>query len=223
MARQVPLVGKAALGLRQAELVPDEVHQVGGILAVVDGEGRIEADLPGIVAQQPRADAVEGARPRSARRPAAAPCRPSTSPTIRSTRRAISAAARREKVISRMRRGSAPLDDQVRDAMRQRVGLARAGAGDDQQRPGDRAAAMLDGRALLVVQPVEIGGVERSNQGRRRSCAHEPRFWFVRNAILTEPHTGVWARQTSVSIVKQASSLSSEACRSDRVQRIRHC
>ena len=31
------------------------------------------------------------------------------------------------------------VDDQMRDAVRQRVGLARAGAGDDQQRPGDTA------------------------------------------------------------------------------------
>ena len=34
------------------------------------------------------------------------------------------------------------LDDQMGDAVRQRVGLARPGAGDDQQRPGDAAAAV---------------------------------------------------------------------------------
>ena len=43
--------------------MPDQVHQVGGILAVVDRERRIESDLVGIVAQQPRADAVESAGP----------------------------------------------------------------------------------------------------------------------------------------------------------------
>ena len=35
------------------------------------------------------------------------------------------------------------VDDQMRDAVRERVGLARAGAGDDQQRPGDVAAVAV--------------------------------------------------------------------------------
>ena len=59
---------KPALGLGESLLVPDQVHQVGGILAVVDRELGIEADLVGVVAQQPRADAVEGAGPGQARR-----------------------------------------------------------------------------------------------------------------------------------------------------------
>ncbi len=83
---------------------------------------------------------------------------------MRSTRRAISPQARREKVISRMRRGSAPLTIEVRDAMGQRVGLARSGAGDDQQRP----AGMLDRAPLLGVQLVEIGGrIEHGRIGLR--------------------------------------------------------
>ena len=41
----------------------DEVDEVGGILAIVNGEGAIEADLLGIFAQQPRPDAVKRARP----------------------------------------------------------------------------------------------------------------------------------------------------------------
>ena len=51
-------------------------------------------------------------------------------------RRRISWAARRVKVSIRMRAGSTPFIVQVRDAMRQGIGLAGAGAGDDQQRPG---------------------------------------------------------------------------------------
>ena len=43
--------------------MPDQVHQVGGILAIMNREVGIEPDLVGIVAQQPRADAVEGAGP----------------------------------------------------------------------------------------------------------------------------------------------------------------
>ena len=40
-----------------------EIHQVGGILAIVDREGALEADQLRIFAQQPRADGVESARP----------------------------------------------------------------------------------------------------------------------------------------------------------------
>jgi hypothetical protein len=54
---------KALALARKAELVADDVHQVGRVLAVVDGEGRVDADAPGELAQQPRADAVEGAGP----------------------------------------------------------------------------------------------------------------------------------------------------------------
>ncbi|MCK9908558.1 hypothetical protein MXD81_05430 [Microbacteriaceae bacterium K1510] len=46
------------------------------------------------------------------------------------------------------------------DAMRQSVGLARAGAGDDQQRRRvvEELAAMLDRAALLSVQLGQIAG-----------------------------------------------------------------
>ena len=57
------LGGKALLGLRKAEIVAHQIHQIGGILAVVDGEGRREPDRLGIFAQQPRADGVERAGP----------------------------------------------------------------------------------------------------------------------------------------------------------------
>ena len=55
--------GEAALGLRQAAFVPDEIHQVGRVLAVVDGESGIESDLVGIFAKQPGADAVKCSGP----------------------------------------------------------------------------------------------------------------------------------------------------------------
>ena len=54
---------KPAFGLGESLLVPDQVHQVGGVLAIVDRELGIEADLVGVVAQQTRADAEEGAGP----------------------------------------------------------------------------------------------------------------------------------------------------------------
>ena len=44
------LGGKPAFRLRQAELVAHQVHQVGRVFAIVDREGRVEADLAGIFA-----------------------------------------------------------------------------------------------------------------------------------------------------------------------------
>ena len=43
--------------------MPDQVHEVGGVFAVVNREGRIQTDLLGVLAQQPGADAVVGAGP----------------------------------------------------------------------------------------------------------------------------------------------------------------
>ena len=54
---------EAAFHLGEAEIVPDQVHQVGAVLAVMDGETGIDANLLGIFAQQPSADAMEGAGP----------------------------------------------------------------------------------------------------------------------------------------------------------------
>ena len=75
-------------------------------------------------------------------------------PTSRATRSFISPAALLVKVIARISYG-----DTSRSAMRyaiavrQHAGLAGSGAGDDQQ----RAAAVLDRRALLRIQPVQQG------------------------------------------------------------------
>ena len=55
------------------------------------------------------------------------------------------------------------VDDEVRHPMRQRVGLAGAGAGDDQQRAGlgEGRAAVLHGAPLLRVELGEMGGGHR--------------------------------------------------------------
>ena len=105
--------------------------QVGGVFPIMDGEGAVEPDLLGIFAQKPRADGVEGARPcqsigqepglfgqhvrRNALDPAAhLGCGP----------------ARKRQQHHAARIGA--LHDQMRHAMGERVGLARAGASDDQ-------------------------------------------------------------------------------------------
>ena len=54
---------EALLGLGQPEIVANQIHEVGGILAVVDGEGALEPDGLRVFAQQPRADRVKRAGP----------------------------------------------------------------------------------------------------------------------------------------------------------------
>ena len=66
------------------------------------------------------------------------------------------------------------VDDQMGDAVRQRVGLARAGAGDDEQRQPRRAVllpdAVLDGPPLLRIEGLKVGG----SHGQIQSGAADP-------------------------------------------------
>ncbi len=161
------LGGEAALGLREAERVPHEVHQVGAVFAVVDGEGRVEADLLGVVAQQPRADAVEGAGPGERVGRGAAAAEHVAGDALDAPRHLHGGAAREGHEQDAARIGA--VDDQMRDAVGERVGLARAGAGDDEQRRGGTrialADAMLDGAPLLRIELFEM------SEGHRRSEA----------------------------------------------------
>ena len=162
------------------------MQQLLGIAAVVDREVGVEADLRGVAAQQARADAVEGAAPRQLRRaagsaaaraPRAAPGRPAVPSR---------AAARREKVSSRMRDGSAPASDQhARPAppassscpsrRRRRPAAARA--------PVDPSSAVHGGAALRVVQARE----------RRRSEARcRWRTWATAAAVAGATGDGSW-------------------------------
>ena len=54
------------------------------------------------------------------------------------------------------------MDDQMRDAMRQRVGLAGAGPGHDQQRTGFEALGRADtvGQRLAIGYRPALGAVE---------------------------------------------------------------
>jgi hypothetical protein len=143
---------KPTLGLGEAEVVPNQVHQVGRILAIVDGEVGMEPDLLGIVAQQPRADAVEGARPgqRVGHDVGALTHHLSRDP-LHPPRHLGCGPARECHQQNPARIGA--IDDQVGDAMRQGVGLARSGTRDDEERCPGRAVlcldAMLDGPAAV--------------------------------------------------------------------------
>ena len=118
-----------------------DVHQVGGVAAIEHAERRVEAEP----AARTRGSAgcrsrgrcrttagagARGTRRRAARRAASA------SAITRCARRVISSAARRVKVSSSMRSGATPCEQQVRDAVRERAGLAGAGARDHEQRRG---------------------------------------------------------------------------------------
>ena len=150
------MVGKRLSVFEKPELVAHDGHQVRGILAVVDGEGRIEADALGVLAQQPRADAVEGAGPgqRVGRR--AARCRRGrVAGDALDARASISAAARREKVSSRIRRGSAPLTIEMRHAVASVLVLpepAPAMTSSGPARARARSDAVLDREALLRIE-----------------------------------------------------------------------
>ena len=149
--------------------MPDQVHQVGGILAIVDREIGIEPDLVGIVAQQPRADAVEGAGPgqRVGHDAGALPHDASRDP-LDPSRHLGGGAARKRHQQNPPRIGA--VDDQVRDAVRQGVGLAGPGAGDDEERRARRAVllpdAVLDGPPLLRIEGLKVGGGYRHGSNR---------------------------------------------------------
>ncbi len=154
MARQVPLSGKRFSRLGEAELVADEVHQVGGILAVVDGEVRLEPDLRGVFAQEPRADGVEGAGPAQGFRHRPRLCAEhGGADTLDAAAHLGRGPARKRQQHHAARVGA--VRDQMRDAVRQRVGLAGAGAGDDQKRRKAVVAAVLDSATLVGI---EVGG-----------------------------------------------------------------
>jgi hypothetical protein len=147
--------------------VAHQVHQVAGVFAVVDGEAGVEPDAPGPVAQQACADSVEGARPAQLGLrqpgPAGGPLRqdaPHAPPHL------VGRAAREGEQQNARRVGA--VGDQMRHAVRQRVGLARAGAGDHQQgrrrvRTRTPVHAMHHRRALRRIEP-------RERIGRDRGC-----------------------------------------------------
>ena len=164
------LQGEALRLVGQAELVAHEVHQVARVLAVMDRERGIEADGVRIHAQQPRAHGVEGARPqdgsaRAASRLAHRTGNDALDPALHLGRRPAREGEQQHAA------GVGAVHDQVRDPVRQRVGLARAGPRDHQQRSGNvrtpAGHAVLDGAALLRIEAIEVErGRHRQGPGR---------------------------------------------------------
>ncbi|MNS66889.1 hypothetical protein D3C72_1001200 [compost metagenome] len=157
---------KAAFGLGKTQLVPGKVHQVGAVFAVVDGEIDVEPDLFGINAQQACADAVKCAGPgqRVGESPRIA-AEDVFADTLHAARHFRGGTPRKRHQQNTA--GIGAIHDQMCDTVGQRVGLARTGPGDDQQRPGRVAVcqpnAMLHRLALLFVELFQIGNRHANN------------------------------------------------------------
>jgi hypothetical protein len=173
------------LGLGQADFVAHQTHQVFGIAAVVDGERFVQADAAGEVAQQARADAVEGAGPGQAGgRLAAAHAQHPVQHVAGAVGHLGGGAPRKRQQQDALRIGAA--GDQARHPVRQRIGLARAGAGDHQQGPHRRrrgADVVFDGGALLGIEAGE--GVFRGD--RSGGGGHEAIFVQERLQLYIYP------------------------------------
>ena len=157
------LLGKAALLAGKPELVAEQVHEVGTILAVEDGEGGVEADVMGMQPEEPGADGMEGPRPGQGRRRRAAlvsgPGRDPLDPALHLGRRPAGEGQQQDPL------GRHALADQKGDPMGQGIGFTRACAGDDEKgrrvvRPGAGPAiaqAMPGGPPLCGVQILHAG------------------------------------------------------------------
>ena len=161
------LLREAAVGLRQPQFGADDVQQVLGVAAVVDGELRRQADRLAIAAEQPRGDGMKRAAPHffhiackwlhiACRRPHIA-CKRLDRRAVRQMPQQIVHAAKHFRggaAGERQEEDLARIDafgDQPCHALDERRGFARAGPRDDQQ----RAVAVGGGLALLRIQPAQ--------------------------------------------------------------------
>ena len=168
----------------------DEIHQIGRILAIVDGEAGRKPDRFRIFAQKPRADGVECAGPgqdigQGAGAAAAAPTDKVGEDAVYPSRHLRRGAPREGQQHDAARIGA--VFDEIGDAVRQRRGLAGPGAGDNEQRPGvaKRPTAMLDGAALLRIELFQARRRHGTDFLARKSPRTEPGLdhdsRFVRN------------------------------------------
>ena len=182
------LLRKALVRLRQAQFLAHQVHQVFGVSAVDDGECWRQADARRVVAQQARADGVEGPGPGKrrwgpGRRPTQRLLQCVPDPPLHVLR--STARKRQQQQTLRVVAG----EHQGGHARSQRHGLAAARAGNDQQRGvlgRSSRQAVLRCLTLLRVQLTEGGepwrrclrniGPDRLKRGKHRgqSCWTTP-------------------------------------------------
>jgi len=139
----------------------NEIHRIGRILAIMDGEGWVEADLMSVFSQETRPDAVECPGPSEGGS--------DRSPTLVSDlvtnpvdafRHFHGGSPRKRQEKNAARIGA--IDDEMGDAMGERVGFPRSRACDDEEgRPRERGLsldAVLGGPSLLRIECFEKGG-----------------------------------------------------------------
>ena len=137
--------------LAETEVDPHQPHEVDGVAGVEHGEAGPQADRLGVLLQQPMRDGVERAAPHAARRRR-------IGVTGRARDQLVRGASAEGEQQQARRVGA--LVDEVREAGREGGGLARAGAGDDEQ----RRPVVLDGGPLRIVQNEHAFGVYRVNE-----------------------------------------------------------
>ena len=161
--RQAGRLGREALLLlRQAGFVAAQRHQVGRILAIVDGEGGVEADARRVFAQQPRADRMEGAAVARRRRRGGLGREAAGEDALDAAVELGGGAAREGRQHDAL--GVDAGEHEMGEAMGERRRLADARAGDHQQ----RLFAMLDRQPLRIVQRVGRVGTNRGEGHRAR-------------------------------------------------------
>ena len=136
----------------------DEVHEVGGIRAVVNCKGAVEADVVRIFSQEASTDGVKRSRPTQSirHRSGLGPERLRGDP-LNAPLHFGGGASRKREQHHAARIGAR--GNQVGDAVGERVGLAGTRTRDDEERRSfiEPAAAVFDGAALLGVERGEVG------------------------------------------------------------------
>ena len=130
------------------------IHEIGRVLAVVDGELRIEPDALCIFAQQARADGVEGARPGGDGGRGGFGRKTARDDPLDAPVELGCGSAREGREHDALGIGAG--EDERRDPMRKHRRLARPCPRDHEQRP----------RAQRIADPVLDGGI-CANQGER--------------------------------------------------------
>lgn len=129
----------------EVQVTADEGHEALGVGGVVDRERRGEAELLALAPQDPHTRAVEGHHPHRVRARA-----DELLDALLHLARGLVGEGDREDLA----RVDVPLAQEVGDAVGEHTGLAGARTGHDEQ----RGAGVHDGRALVLVQPVQERG-----------------------------------------------------------------
>ena len=160
--------------------MPHQIHEVGGVFAVMDRERRVEANFQRILSQKPRADRMKRAGPGEGVCHHTGLRSQHLGGDALDTALHLGSSAAREG----QEHHAAWIDaryDEMRHAMRKRVGFAGAGARDDQQRWDvfEISAAVFDRAALVGIESGEI------RRGRARAAGNAASTAFVfQNRLL---------------------------------------